>query len=207
MESIKKFFSGALAELAKADFSLLVLIISCAFLLIFIIALFACALSQRVRSADKKPFLYAVNLFTAITLAVFLGEFTFEQSLAAACAFWGVGFVLYGVLCLFKPKEKYLPATDSVAFVQSVPSSSRPKIQTPIGVPPAVQGGVRLDHAMSIADKLLVKNIGRGDRQELEKMKTALTVLKVKGTLTPQEGESLNEMFNSLLKLMAKYDL
>ena len=40
-----------------------------------------------------------------------------------------------------------------------------------------------------------------------EKMKTALTVLKVKGVLSPEEGEALNEMFNALLKLMAKYDL
>ena len=35
----------------------------------------------------------------------------------------------------------------------------------------------------------------------------ALTVLKVKGILSAQEGEALNEMFNALLKLMAKYDL
>ncbi|MGN0805829.1 MAG: hypothetical protein ACI4MC_02215, partial [Candidatus Coproplasma sp.] len=79
--------------------------------------------------------------------------------------------------------------------------------QPPSASIPAVQSGVRLDHALSIADKLLLKNLGRGDRQELEKIKTALTVLKVKGTLTAQEGENLNETFNTLLKLMAKYDL
>ena len=72
---------------------------------------------------------------------------------------------------------------------------------------PAAQSVVRLDHALSIADKLLLKTLGRGDRQELEKIKTSLTVLKVKGELTPQDGEALNEMFNALLKLMAKYDL
>ena len=73
--------------------------------------------------------------------------------------------------------------------------------------PPAATSVVRLEHALSIADKLLLKNLGRGDRQELEKIKTALTVLKVKGILSAQEGEALNEMFNALLKLMAKYDL
>ncbi len=208
MENITKFFGGVFAEFAKADFAFLVIVEGCAFLLIFIISLIACALSQRARAADKKPFLYAVNLFTAITLAVFLSEFGLEQSVAAACIFWGVGFAMYGALCLFKPKEKYQPVPENVAYVQPLSASPRPKNQPEMmRVAPAVQSGVRLDHALSIADKMLVKNIGRGDRQELERIKTALTVLKVKGTLTPQEGEGLNEMFNSLLKLMAKYDL
>lgn len=195
------------AELAKADFAFLVIIDLSAFLLVFLVALFACAFSRRAKRADKKPFLYAVNLFAAITLAVFLIKFDLRQSVAATAVFWGIGFAFYGILCLFKPVKKFSPVPENACYVQPVSASPRPGNEPEIRVAPAVQSGVRLDHAMSIADKLLVKNIGRGDRQELERIKTALTVLKVKGVLSPQEGENLNEMFNTLLKLMAKYDL
>ena len=66
---------------------------------------------------------------------------------------------------------------------------------------------MRLEHAVTVTDKLLAKNLGKGDRQELEKLKNTLAVLRVKGTLTPSEAEILNENFNTLLKLMAKYDV
>ena len=64
---------------------------------------------------------------------------------------------------------------------------------------------MRLDHALSIADKLLLKPLSRADRQELEKIKTTLTVIQVKGNPTAQEGEIINGQFNALVKLMAKY--
>ena len=60
---------------------------------------------------------------------------------------------------------------------------------------------------MSVIDKLLLKNIGKGDRQELEKLKNTLTVLQMKGTLSPTESDILNDNFNALLKLMAKYNV
>ncbi|MDE7076763.1 MAG: hypothetical protein K2O62_05530, partial [Clostridia bacterium] len=116
----------------------------------------------------------------------------------------------YGALSLFKARKKRAPAAEGTPVQAAVIASGR-QVRQPQSAPvtdaPAAQSGVRLEHALSIADKLLLKNLGRGDRQELEKIKIALTVLKVKGVLSPQEGESLNEMFNALLKLMAKYDL
>ena len=181
-----------------------------AFGAIFLIALLSCILSERVRSHDKRAFLYAVNALSAVTLAVFLTEFPTEQAVAVTACFWLIGFILYGVLCLFKAKKPPVAQPKAqpqqVYGVQSMPISA---VRTQNAVPPApaAQTGVRLEHALSIADKLLLKNLGKGDRQELEKMKTALTVLKVKGILSVQEGEALNEMFNALLKLMAKYDL
>lgn len=207
MENITAFFTRAFAEFAEADFAFLLLIDVCSFFLVFLVALFACAFSARARESDKKPFLRAVDLFTAITLAIFLCEFGLQQSVLASAVFWAVGFVLYGALCLFRPKEKYSPAAENCGYVRPLSETHRPMNRPAAVAAPAAQSAVRLDHALSIADKLLVKNLGRGDRQELERIKTALTVFKVKGSLSPQEGERLNEMFNTLLKLMAKYDL
>ena len=72
---------------------------------------------------------------------------------------------------------------------------------------PVAKNNVRLEHAISVTDRLLQKNLGKGDRQELEKLKNTLAVLQMKGALSPAESEILNENFNALLKLMAKYDV
>lgn len=205
MEEISLFFDMVFEEFARADFALLFLIDICAFVFIFIVALFTCAFSVKARRLKKRPFLYLVDLFTAITLTVFLSKYNLAQAVAAAAIFRCIGIICYGVLRLFKPKEEFTSEAEGVGLQSTSVRSPIPE-PTPVAVP-AVQSGVRLDHALSIADKLLVKNLGRGDRQELEKIKTALTVLKVKGTLSAQEGENLNETFNTLLKLMAKYDL
>ncbi len=72
---------------------------------------------------------------------------------------------------------------------------------------PAAKNNVRLEHAVAVTDKLLSKNLSKSDRQELEKLKNTLAVLQIKGTLTPTEAEILNDNFNALLKLMAKYNV
>ena len=72
---------------------------------------------------------------------------------------------------------------------------------------PAAKSTVRLEHAISVTDRLLQKNLGKGDRQELEKLKNTLAVLQMKGTLTPSDSDILNDNFNALLKLMAKYNV
>ena len=204
MESIVLFFDRMFEEFARADFALLLLIDIGAFAFISVMSIAVCVFSQRVRGINKRPFIYLVDLFTAITLIVFLIRYTLPQAVAVAALFRCIGLIAYGILRLFKPKEQVVYEVSG----GSVQSTVRPPMaQRPPASLPAVQSNVRLDHALSIADKLLVKNLGRGDRQELEKIKTALTILKVKGTLTPKEGENLNETFNTLLKLMAKYDL
>lgn len=210
MEGVTQFFKNIFDQFCGADFALLVLIDLAAFGVVALAALFGCIFSKRLRAHDKRAFMWAVNAFTAVTLAVFLTEFTLEKSVAAAAAIWLVGFVEYGALLLFKVKSaesgKNVQApVSNVPVSQGRPQRSVPPVQA--APQPAVNSVVRLEHALSIADKLLLKNLGRGDRQELEKIKTALTVLKVKGVLSAQEGEALNEMFNALLKLMAKYDL
>ncbi|MCM1439096.1 MAG: hypothetical protein NC131_07815 [Roseburia sp.] len=209
MESVENFFRYVLSQFGSADFGALALIDLAAFGVVCAAALLGCLFSEKLRARDKRAFLFMVNAFTALTLAVFLTEFPLSQSVAVAAVLWCAGYILYGILTLLKPKKPV--KTERIAPVSAVAAAPRPQRVTSQNVQsapqPAANTVVRLEHALSIADKLLLKNLGRGDRQELEKIKTALTVLKVKGVLSPQEGEALNDMFNALLKLMAKYDL
>lgn len=191
--------------LSAISFDTLALIELCAFAGIYAVTLFGCIVSKRIRFASKRAFFHLTNAFTAITLALFATRFSAPQAIVAAAIFWCAGYLLYGFLCAVSVPPQ------TVAERVSPPLAARPpqpqiKPAAPLSAP-AAQSVVRLDHAASIADKLLLKTLGRGDRQELEKIKTSLTVLKVKGELTPQDGEALNECFNALLKLMAKYDL
>ncbi|MGN0805777.1 MAG: hypothetical protein ACI4MC_01955, partial [Candidatus Coproplasma sp.] len=116
MESITSFFDMVFEEFAKADFALLFLIDVCAFAFIFAVALLACALSQKVRSLKKRPFLYLADLFTAITLIVFLCRFSLAQAVAAAAIFHCIGLIFYGVLTLFKPKERLAPEAEGTGL-------------------------------------------------------------------------------------------
>lgn len=205
MKAVSDFFDLFFGELAKADFALLAIIDFSAFAALCIAVILCCALSPKIRAMKKRPFLHVLNAFAAITLVIFLTDYPLAQSAAAACIFWFTGYLVYGSLYLFKKKKRMVSAPLQEAPVQ--PSKIRRPPYAPAPAPSPMTGEVRLEHAMSIADKLLLKNLGRGDRQELEKIKTTLTVLKVKESLSPQEGETLNEMFNALLKLMARYDL
>ncbi|MDE6850841.1 MAG: hypothetical protein K2J54_05905, partial [Clostridia bacterium] len=210
IEFVTQFFKSVLNQFGAADFGLLAVIDLAAFGTVCVAALFGCVFSERLRARDKRVFLSVVNAFTAVTLAVFLTEFSLSQSVAVSAVLWCAGYLVYGALNLFRPKKRDNAADRSVPLSNVPVMQPRPqRAVQPVqnaAVPP-VNSVVRLEHALSIADKLLMKNLGRGDRQELEKIKTALTVLKVKGVLSPQEGEALNDMFNALLKLMAKYDL
>ena len=205
MNSIYNFFAWLLSQLNQDNFPFLVIVELASFCVIFLLTLFFCLFSQKVRAHSKRPFLVVVHLFTAITLAIFASAFTVSQAVGAAALFWCIGYLLYGILCAVRPKK--VKNADGGIPLLAPPVATRPQVQSASSAAPSAQNVVRLEHALSIADKLLLKNIGRSDRQELERIKTALTVLKVKDTLTAAEGEMLNEMFNALLKLMAKYDL
>ena len=66
---------------------------------------------------------------------------------------------------------------------------------------------MRTEHALSVTEKLLAKDLGRGDRQETERIKASLGFMQAKGDLSPEDNERLNDNFNTLLKLMAKYNV
>lgn len=211
MNILSDFFTWLFNSLSRIPFDTLLLWDLCSYGGIFALVFALCFISRNVKRADKRPFFHLTNAFTAVTLALFATRYTAPQSIAAAALFWCVGYLLYALLCVIsfgrkrereyvgRPIPAFLPAEKPAAPI-SAPESN------PRGIP-AAQSVVRLDHALAISDKLLLKTLGRGDRQELEKIKTALTILKVKGELTPQDGDALNDMFNALLKLMAKYDV
>jgi Ca2+/Na+ antiporter len=204
MNNFNEYFERVFSWLSELSLKSLTIILACAFFAVFIIVLLFCVFSPKVRRADKKPFFHLVNIFTALSLSLFLSELNLSYSISFACLFWVGGYLLYGVLCVVTKKGKRESEDKNITISSYAVSPKRESVFPEI---PAAKNSVRLEHALSIADKLLIKNLGKGDRQELEKMKSTLTVLQIKGTLTPQEGEILNDIFNALLKLMAKYNL
>ncbi|MDE6104245.1 MAG: hypothetical protein K2G38_00965 [Clostridia bacterium] len=207
-ENINKIYDG----LASIKFDTLIWIVWGSFLGIFALTFILGFVLPKIREASKRPFLCFVNIYAALTVAAFLTANGFGQSVLAAAIFWCVGYLLYGVLCFFT-KRKQVKLVQSQVAVSSLPITPPPtttaqKPQTPARAEiPAAKSSVRLEHAISVTDRLLQKNLGKGDRQELEKLKNTLAVLQMKGTLTPAEADILNENFNALLKLMAKYNV
>lgn len=203
MDKISAFFEYLYSSLAAVPFGLLITIaLGSAGGLMVLFVLF-CALSQRLRAADKRPVFHFVNAFTAVFLALMLIQEEANRALFAAALFWLAGYLYYGALCALT-RRSAAGATRSVNALSVVPVKS-PAREERISAP-AADSGVRLDHALAIADKLLLKQLARADRQELEKIKTTLTVIQIKGNPTPQESEIINDHFNTLLKLMAKYE-
>lgn len=214
-------FSQNVANAAAAiPFNTLLWIIWGSFIAIFIVSATLCFCVPAVRSASKRPFLCLLYAYTALTFALYLTVNSIEDAAFTACIFWIVGYLGYGFLCAVSSRKKKSGATVaacavpvSQSTVQPLPAPPpRPQASAPQRERTAAgtfmpKNNVRLEHAIAVTDKLLQKNLGKTDRLELEKLKNTLEVLKVKGALTLAEGEILNENFNTLLKLMAKYNM
>ena len=201
---------------ANASFDALVWLTWGSFFAIFILALTLCLCVPAVRASSKRPYLCFLYAYTAVTFALFLTVNGIEQAAFIACIFWICGYFGYGVLCIAsREKKNKPPAQVAACAAPSLPAQNLPVQSAPAAtkVTRSAQGtgiarnNVRLDHAIAVTNKLLEKNLGKTDRQELEKLKNTFTVMKVKGSLTSAEGEILNESFNTLLKLMAKYNI
>lgn len=192
------------SAVSSIPFDALVWSVFGSFAAIFLIVLFCTVMLKPVKFASKMPYLCLVNIYTALTLAVFLTKNAFAHSVLAAVLFWCVGFLSYGVVCFFSKKKKKKTVMQDMVLtsVPAVPVPAARRVDAP-----AAKSSVRLEHAMSVTDRLLAKNLGKGDRQELEKLKNTLAVLQLKGTLSPAESDILNDNFNALLKLMAKYNV
>ncbi|MCH5148723.1 MAG: hypothetical protein J1G05_05110 [Clostridiales bacterium] len=190
--------------LVQIPFDALVWIVWGSYAAIFIAALLATVFSPMARNAQKRPFLALTNVYSGVNLAVFLLKCAIGDALMMTAIFWVVGYILYGVLCLCSVKRtKKAVEVQSALPVQPVfTQPARPAKNNP----PAAKGNIKLDHAVTVTDNLLSKNLSKSDRQELEKLKNTLAVLQIKGTLTPAESDILNDNFNALLKLMAKYN-
>lgn len=210
------FAQNMAAFASKFPFDNLVWLAWGSFAAIYVIVLTLVFALPNVRAASKKPFLCLVYCYTVITFEVFLTANTFEQSLFVAGIFWLAGYLCYGLLCAVSREKKsrvpaQIAATAAPVIIASPPAQTelrqiKPAQKQSSPSAPA-RNNVRLEHALNVTVKLLEKNLSKTDRQELEKLKNTLEVLKVKGTLTAAEGEILNESFNALLKLMAKYNV
>ena len=197
------------SSLSKVSLDALVWTAVAGYLVVFFAALFLTIKKEHFRARSKKPFLHFTNAFAAVILALFLTANGLGESVVAALIFWCIGYLLYGALCFASSRgarsQKVIIAQTAVS---SMPTSSPSPAPARAGSgAPAVKNNVRLEHAISITEKLLQKNLSKSDRQEVEKLKNTLAVLQIKGTLSPSETEILNENFNTLLKLMAKYNV
>lgn len=196
-------FSDFFNTLSDIPLNTLLIIIWGTFGGLFLIIFAACFISQRVKRASKRPYFALVNAFSALTLAAYLTKEELGAAVLSSVLFWLAGYLSYGILCLVtKEKKAQTPVTASaMPVLNSKPIAA---IRTDA---PAAKSNVRLEHALSVTENLLQKNLGKSDRQELERLKNTLDILQMKGNLTPEEGDVLNDNFNALLKLMAKYNM
>ena len=198
-----KMIDSVYSSISSIPFDTLVWIILGAFLAVTVVTVILCLAVPKIRAAEKRPYLCFVNAYTAVVLAAYLTNEPLAQAVLAAAIFWFFGYFLFGVLCFItKPikREESTPSTITLMPSRNVAPPPRPEVHV-------AKSSVRLEHAISVTDRLLEKNLGKSDRQELEKLKSTLSILQMKGELSPAESDILNDNFNALLKLMAKYNI
>lgn len=198
-----KMIDNIYSSISSVPFDTLIWIILGSFMAITAFVAILCLAIPKIRAADKRPYLCLVNAYTAVVFASFLTDEPFAQSAIASAIFWFVGYLLYGFFCFItKPAEREGTTPSVVTMMPSRIPAPPPRTDMPVA-----KSSVRLEHAISVTDRLLQKNLGKSDRQELEKLKSTLSVLQLKGELSPAESDILNDNFNALLKLMAKYNI
>lgn len=186
----------------------------------FLCAAIVLAAVKGLRARSKAWFLClsgaCMLLFSAFS--VFGGAEPLLLFVAAALAQAALDLALYGGLCLFrpraeKPKKKKrppLPALDEEEEFSAPPLAPAPRkvdcFTDGEGVPPRPRDDVRIDYALSVAERLRTLPLGAGDRLESDKMCELLRIYKDKGALGVSECRTLNDILAALLKMMAKYD-
>ncbi len=197
------------SAVAKIPFDSLVWYVWGSYAAVFVLCLVFVLLSKKMKAVSKRPFLCLTNAYAGVNLALFLLKCELAQSVMITVLFWTVGYIFYGALCALSVTKSVKRAAETGGTaVSELPVQAQPPLPKAVKQEiPAAKNNVRLEHAASVTEKLLSKNLGKSDRQELEKLKNTLAVLRIKGTLSPAESEILNENFNTLLKLMAKYNV
>ena len=191
------------SSISSIPFDTLVWIILGTFLGITVLVFVLCFAIPKIKEVNKRPYLCLVNAYTALMLATFLTCEPLAQSVLASALFWCVGYFIYGLLSFISRTAKVEENTPShVTLMQPITTPSQPRTAVPVA-----RSSVRLEHAISVTERLLQKNLSKSDRQEIEKLKSTLSVLQLKGELSPAESDILNDNFNALLKLMAKYNI
>lgn len=172
--------------------------------------LVACAVfcgAKGKRGASKRWYLYFSAACEALlcALALAAGE-DVRPAAAAALASFALSLPLYGLLTLFgKKKEKKAPPV--FREEEEEPPALPRKVccfgDVPRGKMPI--GDVRMDYALSVAERLRAMPLGAGDRLEADKMCELLHIYKDKAALSGEECGALNDILASLLKMLAKY--
>lgn len=196
---MSELFESVYQKISSLSLSVLLYIVWGVFAAIAVAAILLCLFNRGVHRADKRPFLCMVNAFAAVTFAVALTKRGVAYSVMLAVLFWCIGYLMYGLLVL--AARRRMPAER-----RPLPDVAPPPNSFPPSVRPA-KTNVRTEHALSVTEKLLSIELAKGDRQEVERIKSALSVMRLKGDLSPEENERLNENFSLLLKLMAKYNV
>ena len=176
------------------------------YLAVFFATLILSFTSKKVKRADKKPFLCLTNAYTGVSLAALLLFAEFANAVMFAALFWVAGYLLYGLLIVVSLRRNGESAArgDKLASLMPIASPSPRPTHNDV---PAAKTAVRLEHAATVTDKLLEKNLAKSDRQDVERMRNNIGVMQIKGALSPAEADILNDNFNALLKLMAKYNV
>ena len=157
-----EFINNVYSSVASVPFDTLIWIIWGSFAALSLATLILCLCIPRLRGYSKRPYLCLVNAYAAITLAAYLTENGLPQSVLAAVIFWCVGYLLYGLLCLTTKRKKQAAIQSQVA-ISSLPVTTPPVTQPVIRAEvPTAKSTVRLEHAISVTDRLLQKNLGKG---------------------------------------------
>lgn len=197
---ISQFFKDVYAAISALTLETALYICWGAFLFVFLLALVLTIFNAGVRAADKRPYLALVNIFAAVTFALALTESEPAFSVLLAAVFWCAGYLTYGLIVLLSRRKNERKRHYNMPEIPVPEMRSRPSV-SPAGA------NVRAEHALSVTEKLLAKDLGRGDRQETERIRASIGFIQAKGSLTPEDNERLNDNFNTLLKLMAKYNV
>ena len=169
-----KIIDSIYSSVSSVPFDTLVWIIIGSFAAITVLTLIMCFALPKIRAAEKRPYLCLVNAYTAVVFAAFLIKEPLAQSALASAIFWCFGYLFYGLLCFVsKPAVKQEASPSPITLLPTRSPAIAPRADVP-----AAKSSVRLEHAMSVTDRLLQKNLGKSDRQELEKLKSTLSVLQ-----------------------------
>lgn len=197
---LTQFFDGIYSAISSLTLEVSLCICWGAFGFVFLCTMFCTIFNGSVRAADKRPYLALVNIFAAVTFALTLTESEPAFSVLLAAVFWCAGYLTYGLIVLLSRRKNERKRQYNMPDISVPEMRSRPSV-SPAGA------NVRAEHALSVTEKLLAKDLGRGDRQETERIRASIGFIQAKGSLTPEDNERLNDNFNTLLKLMAKYNV
>ncbi len=174
---------------------------------IFIILIFMCAFSQRVRTS-KKGWYNVLGSVCAISLFCFcmcklhntnITKLSFYASVFYAMLNKLLSYILYNILSIIKGDN---PTSNIV-----VSESNKHFIKKEEFPPRTVQLDIKLEHALGMISLLKDKDLNEYDELEISQIENNLFALNGKKNFTEDEARTLNDELSSLIKFMSKYNV